>query len=173
MLEKISYGKDVPNDFNVVIEIPEAGDPVKYEYCKDSNMVLVDRFMSSTMRYPCNYGFIPNTLYDDGDPIDVLVVAPYPLMPGCIINCRAVGAFKMEDDGGVDTKIIAVPNFKLTKEYDHVNDINDLPKTLLERIEHFFKHYKDLDSGKWVKVNGWGNAEYAKQEVAKSIKNYQ
>ncbi len=172
MLQNIPCGKDVPNDFNVVIEIPEAGDPIKYEFDKDSNMIVVDRFMSSTMTYPCNYGFVPNTLYDDGDPIDVLVMAPCPLMPGSVINCRAVGVFKMEDDGGVDAKIIAVPSAKLTKEYDHINDIDDVPATLRQRIEHFFTHYKDLDSGKWVKVDGWDNAAFAKKEILKSVENY-
>ncbi|MCL4126938.1 UNVERIFIED_CONTAM: hypothetical protein GTU68_023605 [Idotea baltica] len=172
MLKNIPCGKDIPNDFNVVIEIPQDGDPIKYEFDKDSNMVVVDRFMSSTMRYPANYGFIPNTLYDDGDPIDVLVLAPYPLAVGCVINCRAVGVFKMEDDGGIDAKIIAVPSSKLSKEYDHINDIDDLPDTLKARIEHFFTHYKDLDSGKWVKVDGWDNAEFARKEIIKSVKNY-
>lgn len=172
MLNNVPCGKDIPNDFNVVIEIPQDGDPIKYEFCKDSNMIVVDRFMSSTMRYPANYGFIPNTLYDDGDPIDVLVLSPYPLAVGCVINCRAIGVFKMEDDGGIDAKIIAVPNSKLTKEYDHINDIDDLPKTLQQRIEHFFTHYKDLDSGKWVKVDGWDNADFARKEIVKSVKNY-
>nr|WP_071664405.1 inorganic diphosphatase [Francisella frigiditurris] len=172
VLKNIPCGKDIPNDFNVVIEIPEASAPVKYEFCKDSNMIVVDRFMSTTMRYPCNYGFIPNTLYDDGDPIDVLVLAPEPLVHGCVINCRAVGVFKMEDDGGIDAKIIAVPSPKLSKDYDHIKDINDLPKSLLQKIEHFFTHYKDLDSGKWVKVEGWDNAEFAKKEILKSVKNY-
>lgn len=135
-------------------------------------MIVVDRFMSSTMRYPCNYGFVPNTIYDDGDPIDVLVLAPYPLAVGCVINCRAVGVFKMEDDGGVDAKVIAVPSSKLTKEYDHINDVDDLPVSLKQKIEHFFTHYKDLDSGKWVKVEGWDNAAFARKEIEKSVKNY-
>ena len=135
-------------------------------------MIVVDRFMSSTMRYPANYGFVPNTLYDDGDPIDVLVIAPYPLLAGCVINCRAVGVFKMEDDGGVDAKIIAVPNHKLTKEYENINDVQDIPETLKRKIEHFFTHYKDLDSGKWVEVDGWDNADFARREIEKSVKNY-
>nr|MCX3323082.1 inorganic diphosphatase [Bacillus paranthracis] len=172
MLKNIPCGKDIPNDFNVVIEIPQDSDPIKYEFDKDSNMIVVDRFMSSTMRYPCNYGFVPNTLYDDGDPIDVLVLAPYPLAVGCIINCRAVGVFKMEDDGGVDAKVIAVPSSKLTKEYDHINDVDDLPVSLKQKIEHFFTHYKDLDSGKWVKVEGWDNAAFSRKENEKSVKNY-
>ncbi len=150
-----SCGKDLPNDINVVIEIPAMSEPVKYEFDKAAKMLVVDRFMSTAMHYPCNYGFIPNTLSEDGDPVDVLVITPIPLRHGCVIRCRPVGMLNMTDEAGVDTKIIAVPHDKLTPVYKHIQDINDVPDTLKQQIKHFFEHYKDLEPGKWVKVESF------------------
>ncbi|WP_116963139.1 inorganic diphosphatase [Fastidiosibacter lacustris] len=172
MLANIKVGKDAPNDINVVIEIPAYNEPVKYEFDKDANMLIVDRFMSTTMQYPCNYGFVPNTLSEDGDPVDVLVVAPVALRPGVIINCRPVGVLKMADESGVDAKIIAVPSSKLTKIYDDVREVTDLSKLLLDQIKHFFEHYKDLEPNKWVKVDGFEGVDSAKADIKASIKRY-
>ena len=173
MLKNIKIGKDAPNDINVIIEIPAHNEPVKYEFDKDAEMLIVDRFMSSTMQYPCNYGFVPNTLSEDGDPVDVLVVAPVALRPGVIINCRPVGVLKMTDESGIDAKIIAVPTSKLTKIYDDVKEINDLPQLLLDQIKHFFEHYKDLEPNKWVKVDGFEGSDAAKADILSSIERYQ
>ena len=172
MLKNIKPGNNVPEDINVVIEIPAHNEPVKYEYDKDSNMLVVDRFMSTTMQYPCNYGFIPNTLSEDGDPSDVLVVAPVALRPGVVINCRPVGVLKMTDESGIDAKIIAVPTDKLTKIYANIKDINDLPSLLRQQIKHFFEHYKDLEPNKWVKVDGFEGIDAAKEDIKKSIQHY-
>ena len=169
MLNKIRHGKNSPEDINVVIEIPAFDKPVKYEFDKESSMIIVDRFMSTVMQYPANYGFIPNTLSDDGDPVDVLVITPVPLIHGAVINCRPVGVLKMTDESGYDAKIIAVPTEKLTALYDNVKEIKDLPALLLLQIKHFFEHYKDLEPKKWVKVDGWGSAQEAKNEIIKSI----
>lgn len=166
-------GKDVPNDINVVIEIPAFSEPVKYEFDKDSHMLVVDRFMSTCMQYPCNYGFVPHTLSEDGDPVDVLVVTPVPLRHGAVIRCRPVGMLKMTDESGVDAKIVAVPVDKLTPIYQHVKEIADLPELLIKQIKHFFEHYKDLEAGKWVKVDAWVDAAAAKAEILASIKRYQ
>lgn len=172
MLSNIKVGKDVPNDVNVVIEIPANNEPVKYEFDKDINMLIVDRFMSTTMQYPCNYGFVPNTLSEDGDPVDVLVVSPVALRPGVVINCRPVGVLKMTDESGIDVKIIAVPTGKLTKIYDDVKEIEDLPKLLLDQIKHFFEHYKDLEPYKWVTVDGFEGAEVARADIQECIERY-
>lgn len=172
MLSNIKVGKNAPNDINVVIEIPAHNEPVKYEFDKGSNMLIVDRFMLTTMQYPCNYGFIPNTLSEDNDPLDVLVVAPVALRPGVIINCRPVGVLKMTDESGVDAKIITVPTSELTKIYDDVKEIDDLPKLLLDQIKHFFEHYKDLEPKKWVKVDGFAGIEAAKADIKASIDRY-
>ena len=172
-LAQIPAGKDIPNDINVVIEIPAQGAPIKYEVDKNSGALLVDRFMATAMFYPCNYGFIPNTLSDDGDPVDVLVVTPVPLMPGAVIRCRPVGVLKMTDEAGVDAKLIAVPHSKLTPLYDHVQSPEDLPKLLLDQIKHFFEQYKALEPGKWVKVDGWEGVDAARQEIADSVKRYE
>ena len=169
----IEAGKDVPNDLNVVIEIAANALPVKYEVDKDSGALMVDRFMSTAMHYPCNYGYIPQTLCGDGDPADVLVVTPLPLQPGCVVRCRPLGVLLMEDEAGEDSKLVAVPVGKLTKYYDNVNSIDDLPEELLAKITHFFEHYKDLEKGKWVKVTGWADLEGAKSEVLDSVKRYQ
>jgi len=170
-LSKIAPGKHPPHDINVVIEIPQHGAPIKYEVDKKSGAIFVDRFMHTAMHYPCNYGFIPNTLSDDGDPVDVLVVTTIPLMPGCVVPCRPVGVLKMEDEGGVDAKLIAVPLSKLKPVYDNVQEPTDLPKFLLDQIQHFFEHYKDLEPNKWVKVTGWGGADEARAEIMAGIAN--
>lgn len=170
-LSKIAPGENPPHDINVVIEIPQHGDPIKYEVDKASGAIFVDRFMHTAMHYPCNYGFIPNTLSDDGDPVDVLVVSNFALMPGCVVRCRPVGVLKMEDEGGVDAKLIAVPVSKLKPVYDNVKEATDLPKFLLDQIEHFFEHYKDLEPNKWVKVIGWAGADEARAEIEAGIVN--
>ncbi|MEK6789965.1 MAG: inorganic diphosphatase [Pseudomonadota bacterium] len=166
---QIPAGKDVPNDIYVVIEIPANHAPIKYEIDKDADALFVDRFVGTAMFYPANYGYIPNTLSEDGDALDVLVVTPYPVVPGAVIRCRPVGKLKMEDEAGMDAKLIAVPHDKLTPLYKHVKEYTDLPELLLKQIEHFFAHYKDLEPGKWVKITGWEGSEVAKQEILKSI----
>jgi len=171
-ISKIPAGKNAPEDINVVIEIPQHGDPIKYEVDKDSGAIFVDRFMHTAMHYPCNYGFIPNTLSEDGDPTDVLVVSNFALMPGCVVRCRPVGILNMEDEAGVDAKLIAVPVSKLNPSYDGIQEATDLPDFLLKQIQHFFEHYKDLESGKWVKVTGWAPAADAKTEIRVSIERF-
>ena len=168
-LKKIPIGKNPPNDVNVVIEIPLKGDPVKYEVDKESGAMFVDRFLHTAMFYPCNYGFIPNTLSDDGDPVDVLVVGRHSVVPGAVMRSRPIGVLMMEDEAGQDEKILAVPHPKLHPFYDDVNSYKDLPKTLIEQIEHFFAHYKDLEPGKWVKVTGWGDAAAAAKIIEQGI----
>ncbi len=167
--ELVKSGKDVPNDINVIIEISAQGDPIKFEVDKDSGAVFVDRFMGTSMRYPINYGYVPHTVAGDGDPVDVLVVTPFPLAPGVVIRCRPVGVLKMEDEAGSDAKVVAVPVSKLTPLYDRVQSTADLPELLMKQTVHFFEHYKDLEPGKWVKVLGWGTAEEAKQEILDGI----
>jgi len=167
--KQIPAGKDVPNDIYVVIEIPANHAPIKYEIDKDADALFVDRFVGTAMFYPANYGYIPNTLSEDGDALDVLVVTPYPVVPGAVIRCRPVGKLKMEDESGIDAKLIAVPHDKLTPLYKHVKEYTDLPELLLKQIEHFFAHYKDLEPGKWVKITGWEGADVAKEEILKSI----
>ncbi len=168
-IDNISIGKDVPNDFNVVIEISANAPGIKYELDKDSGAVFVDRFIATPMHYPCNYGFIPSTLSEDGDPVDVLVVSPYPLPPGVVIRCRAIGMLAMEDEAGEDAKLVAVPVSKLTGIYDKVQSTDDLPELLIKQITHFFEHYKDLEAGKWVKVKGWKDAAAAKAEITSGV----
>jgi inorganic pyrophosphatase len=148
-------------------------EPVKYEVDKESGVLFVDRFLSTPMFYPVNYGYIPNTLSEDGDPVDVLVVTPVPLINGSVIRCRVVGMLKMTDESGVDAKLLAVPITKLTKIYESVNSYKDLPQHLLNSLEHFFTHYKDLEEGKWVKINGWAGAEAAVEEIMSSIARYE
>ena len=172
-LNQIEAGKDLPDDMNVVIEIPAHGQPVKYEVDKDSGALLVDRFMFTAMHYPCNYGFVPHTLCGDGDPADVLVVAPFGLVPGSVVRCRPVGVLEMSDEAGEDAKIVAVPVSKLTPLYDHVHEPSDLPPLLLEQIGHFFEHYKDLEKGKWVKVEGWKGAEAARKELTDAVARHE
>lgn len=172
-LMNIQSGRDVPNEVNVIIEIPMRGEPVKYEVDKESGALFVDRFMSTAMFYPTNYGYIPETLSEDGDPVDVLVVTPIPLISGSVIRCRVVGMLKMTDESGVDAKLLAVPISKLSRMYDDVQNYDDLPESLLQSLEHFFKHYKDLEKGKWVKVDGWEGPDSARREIMDSLARYQ
>ncbi|MDR1227835.1 MAG: inorganic diphosphatase [Azoarcus sp.] len=170
-LDLVKAGKDVPDDINVIIEIPAQADPVKFEVDKESGAIFVDRFMGASMRYPLDYGYVPHTISGDGDPVDVLVATPFPLFPGAVIRVRPVGVLKMEDDGGVDAKVIAVPVSKLTPLYDKVKSVDDLPELLMKQTVHFFEHYKDLEPGKWVKILGWGTLEEARKEILDGIAN--
>jgi inorganic pyrophosphatase len=170
---KISAGKDLPNDINVIIEIPAESSPVKYEIDKDEDAIFVDRFMAAPMFYPANYGYINNTLADDGDALDVLVITPYPVIPGSVIRARPVGILNMTDEAGEDAKLVAVPHDKLSNAYSHIQDLKDLPTLELARIKHFFENYKGLEEGKWVKVEEWGDAAAAKQAIEAAAKAYQ
>lgn len=169
----VPAGKNLPDEVNVIIEIAMGGDPIKYEIEKESGAIFVDRILGTSMRYPCNYGYVPHTLCGDGDAADVLVILNYPLLPGSVVKCRPVGVLKMSDESGQDAKIVAVPVSKITPLYENVNDIDDLPEITLKQITHFFEHYKDLESGKWVKVDGWEGAESAKQELRDAVKMYE
>lgn len=171
-LNRVSSGKNLPDDFNVVIEIPAHGEPIKYEVDKESGAMFVDRFMSTAMHYPCNYGYIPHTLSEDGDPVDVLVVTPIPLMTGVVVRCRPVGMLKMTDEAGVDAKLLAVPVEKLCALYKDVTEPSDLNTKLLAQISHFFEHYKDLEQGKWVKVEGWVGVDDARAEILAGVERY-
>ncbi len=168
-IDAISIGKNPPHDVNVIVEVAIGGEPIKYEMDKEAGTLVVDRFLYTPMRYPGNYGFVPHTLSDDGDPIDVLVANTRPIIAGAVINVRPIGVLRMEDDGGGDEKIIAVPSPKLTKRYANVQTITDLPQITLDQIQHFFEHYKDLEPGKWVKILGWGGAEEAQQLILEAI----
>lgn len=170
--DRVPSGTDIPNDCNVVIEIPMHGDPIKYEVDKATGAVFVDRFMSTAMRYPCNYGYIPKTLSADGDPCDVLVLSPVPLITGVVVRCRPIGMLKMEDEAGGDAKILAVPIDKLSAIYRDIQSPRDLPAITTQQIAHFFEHYKDLEPGKWVKLAGWVDAAEAKQEILESAARY-
>ena len=171
-LDRVTPGRDVPNDFNVIIEIPMNADPIKYEVDKATGAMFVDRFMSTAMHYPCNYGYIPHTLAEDGDPTDVLVITPIPLQPGVVIRCRPIGMLTMEDDGGVDAKVLAVPVDKVCPLYKDIKSYKDLPEFQIAPIAHFFEHYKDLEKGKWVKIGGWVGVEEAKTEILASVGRY-
>jgi len=168
----LTPGNDVPNDINVVIEIPYHSEPVKYEVDKTTGMLSVDRFMNTAMYYPCNYGYVPKTLSEDGDPVDVLVISPAPLLSGSVIRCRPVGMLKMTDESGVDAKILAVPVDKLSTLYRHVKEPEDVAPQLLDTIAHFFEHYKDLEANKWVKIDGWAGSEQAKQEILACVERF-
>jgi inorganic pyrophosphatase len=168
-IDAISIGKNPPEDVNVIIEVPVGGQPIKYEMDKEAGTLVVDRFLYTPMTYPGNYGFVPHTLSEDGDPIDVLVCNTRPLMPGCVINVRPIGVLVMEDDGGKDEKVIAVPVPKLTRRYENVHEYTDLPEITLKQIEHFFEHYKDLEPGKWVKIGGWRDAATARAMIIEAI----
>ena len=168
-IDAIPIGKNPPDDINVIIEVPLGGEPIKYEIDKASGALFVDRFLYTPMRYPGNYGFVPHTLSEDGDPIDVLVANTRPIVPGAVINVRPVGVLKMQDEAGGDEKVLAVPVPKLTKRYAHVTNYTDMPEITLQQIRHFFEHYKDLEPGKWVKVLGWGDAAEAKRMIAEAI----
>jgi inorganic pyrophosphatase len=171
-LERVTVGRDVPNDVSVVIEIPMNADPVKYEVDKETGAVFVDRFMSTAMHYPCNYGYVPRTLSGDGDPVDVLVISPFALITGVVVRCRPVGMLRMRDEAGEDTKVLAVPIDKLTSQYRGIRSPRDVPQTRLAAITHFFQHYKDLERGKWVKVRGWVGAAAAKREILEGIARF-
>jgi len=170
--DNLSPGRDVPNDINVVIEIPMNGEPIKYEVDKATGAIFVDRFMSTAMHYPCNYGYIPKTLSGDGDPADVLVLSPVPLMPGVVVRCRPIGMLKMQDEAGSDEKLLAVPVDKLTSIYRNVQSPRDLPPIEVDRITHFFEHYKDLEPGKFVKVLGWTEAADARAEIVAAMERF-
>lgn len=168
-LEAVPVGANAPHEVNVVIEVPIGGEPIKYEMHKESGALMVDRFLYTAMRYPGNYGFIPHTLSDDGDPCDVIVANTRAIVPGAIMSCRIVGVMIMEDEAGGDEKLIAVPASKLTQRYDSVQNYTDLPPITISQIEHFFTHYKDLEPGKWVKIVRWGDAAEARQMVMDGI----
>jgi len=171
-LHDVTPGAKLPDEFNVIIEIPMNADPIKYEVDKQSGAIFVDRFMTTSMHYPCNYGYIPRTLADDGDPVDVLVITPYPLTPGVVVTCRPLGVLKMDDEAGGDAKLVAVPIDKVLPIYSHWKTIADINAMRLKTIQHFFEHYKDLEDGKWVKVVGWEGVESAKKEVTDGLANY-
>jgi inorganic pyrophosphatase len=171
-LDRVPAGKDVPNDCNVIIEIPMHGDPIKYEVDKETGAVFVDRFMSTAMHYPCNYGYVPRTLSGDGDPCDVLVLSPVPLITGVVVRCRPIGMLKMDDEAGGDAKILAVPVDQLSGLYRAIQSPRDLPEITTQQIAHFFEHYKDLEPGKWVRISTWVGAEEAKKEITDGVARY-
>jgi len=171
-LDRVSPGAKLPEEFNVIVEIPMNADPVKYEVDKESGVVFVDRFMLAAMHYPCNYGYIPHTIADDGDPLDVLVITPFPVVVGSVIRCRAIGMLEMDDEAGGDAKLLALPVTKLYAPYRHIQRVEDLPEENVARIQHFFEHYKDLEPGKWVKVKGWKDAARAHQEIVDAVARY-
>jgi inorganic pyrophosphatase len=171
-LELLPIGKNPPEEVNVVVEVPVGGEPIKYEIHKASGALMVDRFLYTAMRYPGNYGFIPHTLSDDGDPCDVVIANQRGLLPGSVIAVRPVGVLKMQDEAGGDEKIVAVPAPKLSRRYEHVHEYTDLPEITRQQIQHFFEHYKDLEPGKWVKVAGWGDAAEAKRLISEAIARY-
>ena len=170
-ITKIAAGKDVPKDINVIIEVPLGGEPIKYEIDKDSGAMMVDRFLYTSMRYPCNYGFVPHTLSGDGDPVDVMCLGQRPLVPGAVLRARPIGVLLMEDEAGVDEKILAAPHPKLTRFYDNIETYEDVQPILLERIWHFFEHYKDLEPNKFVKVREWQSKEMAEQLISQGLEN--
>lgn len=172
-LDHVTPGSKVPEAFNVIIEISMNGDPIKYEVDKASGCIFVDRFMNTAMHYPTNYGYVPKTIAGDGDPVDVLVITPVPLPPGVVVPCRALGILKMEDEGGQDGKVLAVPTEKILPLYSQWKSLESLNPVRLKAIEHFFEHYKDLDPGKWVKVLGWGDKDEAHKEILDGIAAYQ
>ena len=171
-LEKLPTGPNVPHELYVVIEIPAYGPGIKLELEKASGALLVDRFLATPMHYPCNYGFIPHTLSNDGDPLDALVITPIPLIPGTVIGCRPVGVLVTEDDAGGDEKILCVPLPKISAQYEGVNEVADVPQGLVRQIEHFFSHYKDLEPGKWMLLKGWGDSALAKKLVLESVQRF-
>ena len=168
-IDAIPIGKNPPYDVNVIIEVPIGGEPIKYEMDKEAGALIVDRFLYTAMRYPGNYGFIPHTLSGDGDPCDVLIASTRAIVPGAVMSVRPVGVLIMEDEAGQDEKIVAVPSSKLTKRYDGVESYANLPEITIKQIEHFFEHYKDLESGKWVKIVRWGDAEEARRMILEGI----
>ena len=171
-LLNVPAGAKAPDAFNVIIEIPANADPIKYEIDHETGAVFVDRFMGTAMHYPCNYGFIPQTLAADGDPVDVLVITPFPLVAGSVVTCRAIGMLNMTDEAGGDAKLLALPTEKLLPSHAHITKLEDLNELVLKQIQHFFEHYKDLEKGKWVKVEGWLDAVAAKTEITDGLKRY-
>ncbi len=171
-LDRVGPGEKAPGDVNVIVEIPAHGPPVKYEMDKETGAMFVDRFMNTAMHYPCNYGYVPHTLSEDGDPVDVLVITPVPLISGSVISCRPVAMLQMTDEAGPDTKILAVPSDRLCTAYRHYRALKDLPRGLLDQIGHFFAHYKDLEEGKWVRVEGWVDGERVDTEILNGIERY-
>ena len=171
-LYNVTPGKNAPDTFNVIIEIPMNADPVKYEVDKETGAIFVDRFMSTSMHYPTNYGYVPQTISGDGDPVDVLVITPVPLIPGVVVTCRPLGILRMEDEAGMDGKVLAVPTNKILSLYSKWKTPEDLQPLRLKTISHFFEHYKDLEAGKWVKVQGWGGVADAHQEILEGIERY-
>ena len=171
-LDKVTPGNNIPDEVNVIIEIPAHSDPVKYEVDKETGAMFVDRFMNTAMHYPCNYGYVPHTLSEDGDPVDVLVLTPIPLISGSVIACRPICMMKMTDESGPDAKVLAVPIDRLATHYRHIKNMDDLPKQLLEQIAHFFDHYKDLENNKWVNIEGWEDRDAACQEILDSIERF-
>ena len=171
-LHLVPAGNNVPDDVNVVIEIPLNSPAIKYEVDKDSGAIFVDRMLKTAMHYPCNYGYVPDTLCGDGDPVDVLVVMPLPVLPGCVVTCRPVGMLRMTDEAGEDAKVIAVPTDDVTGYYRNVKDVSDLPEVLLDQIAHFFDHYKDLERNKWVKIEGWEGVDSARQEINEAVERF-
>ncbi|GAB4355650.1 MAG: inorganic diphosphatase [Immundisolibacter sp.] len=172
-LDLVPAGSDLPNNINVIIEIPKDSEPVKYEVDKSTGAIFVDRILSTPMRYPCNYGYIPRTMCGDGDPADVLVILPLTLIPGSVIRCRPVGVLRMTDEAGGDEKILAVPDDRVFAGYSHIQDIAQVSAHWLERIGHFFEHYKDLEHGKWVKLDGWGGAADARAIISEAQRRYE
>lgn len=172
-LDRVTPGNKLPEEVNVIIEIPAHADPVKYEVDKETGALFVDRFMKTAMHYPCNYGYIPHTLSEDGDPVDVLVITPYALISGTVIQCRIIGVLEMEDESGPDAKLLAVPIDKLCSMYCDAHEPEDMPPVILQQLSHFFEHYKDLEPSKWVKIKGWGSSTSAKKEIEDSVKRYQ
>ena len=171
-LQDVPVGRDVPNEINVIIEIPMNSPAIKYEVDKETGAIFVDRMLKSAMHYPCNYGYVPHTLCGDGDPVDVLVVMPMPVQPGVVIRCRPVGILNMEDEAGEDAKILAVPVEEITGLYRNVRGVEDVDELLTLQIAHFFDHYKDLETGKWVKIRGWGSKEHATREILESVERF-
>ena len=171
-LDHVTPGSKVPEAFNVIIEIPMNGDPIKYEVDKASGCVFVDRFMSTAMHYPTNYGYVPKTLSGDGDPVDVLVITPFPILAGAVVRCRALGMLKMTDESGVDAKLVAIPVDKLCPATAHMKGLSDVPQNTLDQIKHFFENYKALEAGKWVKVEGWAGIEEAHKEISDGVANF-
>lgn len=171
-LDRVDSGRNVPHEVNVIVEIPAHSDPVKYEVDKETGAMFVDRFMSAAMFYPFNYGYIPHTLSTDGDPADVMVITPVPLISGSVVRCRPIGLLKMTDESGDDAKILALPISKLCEMYSKIETLADMPRKQLEQMAHFFEHYKDLDEGKWVRVDGWEDLNSAKEEIMRSVQMF-
>jgi len=171
-LDLVNAGAHAPGIFNVIIEIPMNADPIKYEVDKETGAIFVDRFMGTAMHYPCNYGYVPRTLAEDGDPVDVLVITPFPLLPGVVVRCRPLGLLQMTDEAGADSKVLAVPDDEVLPIYSHWQRHEDIHPQRLFQIQHFFEHYKDLEPGKWVRIEGWRGVEQAKSEIAGGMQRY-